>query len=88
MAAALLAVAVNAPAQFLGYTNQGLVGVGRLSGNAFDQLGPNVDSLGGIGSSVVIDQSSLLRSGDALNGFTYSSIYYGVADRGFGSGSW
>lgn len=67
--------------------NQGLVGVGRLSANAFDQLGPNVDSLGGIGSSVYIDPTSLVRSGDESNGFVYAGTYYCVADRGFGSGT-
>ncbi len=86
-AAALIMTTASVNAQFPGYTNQGLIGVGRLSGNSFDQLGPNVDSLGGVGSSVVIDQSSLLRTGDEVNGFSYSGIFYGVADRGFGSGS-
>ena len=64
-------------------TNLGLVGVGRVSGDGFDQLGPFIDSMGGIGSSLFVNQSSLARSGDAVNGFTYSGTLYGVPDRGF-----
>ena len=83
LAAAALSLSPLANAQFTGFGNSGLVGVGRVSGNAFDALGPNVDSLGGIGSAIFVDQSSLLRSGDAINGFTYSGTLYGVPDRGF-----
>jgi hypothetical protein len=36
---------------------------------------------------VVLDPASLSRSGDAANGYTYSGSFYGITDRGFGSGS-
>ena len=63
-AAAMLAVTASLHAQFNGYGNQGLVGVGRVSGDAFDALGPNVDSLGGIGSSAFVDLSLALKSAE------------------------
>ena len=82
-AAAMLAVTASLHAQFTGYSNQGLVGVGRVSGDAFDALGPNVDSMGGIGSAAFVDPGSVLRSGDAENGFTYTGNLFTVPDRGF-----
>ena len=85
--AAALAINPSAHAQFTGFSNLGLVGVGRVSGNAFDQLGPNVDSLGGFGSAIAIDWNSILRSGDTVNGFTYQGTLHAVPDRGFGSGA-
>lgn len=86
-AAAALSLSPLAHGQFAGFGNLGLVGVGRVSGDAFDALGPNVDSLGGIGSSAFVDQSSILRSGDTVNGFSYSGTLYGVPDRGFDGAS-
>jgi hypothetical protein len=83
LAAMALSLSPFTHAQFTGFGSSGLVGVGRVSGDVFDALGPNVDSLGGIGSSLFVDQSSVLRSGDAVNGFTYSGTLYGVPDRGF-----
>ncbi len=76
-----------AHAQFAGFGNLGLVGVGRVSGDAFDALGPNLDSLGGFGSAIAIDQTSLQRTGDALSGFTYQGTFHSVPDRGFGGGA-
>ena len=82
-AAAMLVVTASLHAQFTGYSNQGLVGVGRVSGDLFDALGPNVDSLGGIGSAAFVDPGSVLRSGDAADGFTYTGTLFSVPDRGF-----
>jgi hypothetical protein len=48
---------VSAYAQFTGNANKGLVGVGRLSGNTFDALGVNVDTLGGIFSTALINDN-------------------------------
>ena len=75
--------AFSLQAQFNGYTNLGLVGVGRVSPELFDQLGPNLDSLGGIGSAIFVDPGSITRDGDVGRGFTWSGILYSVPDRGF-----
>ena len=45
-------------AQFDGFANHGLVGVGRLPADSFDTLGPNIDTLGGIFSSMTFDPAS------------------------------
>ncbi len=71
-----------APAQFAGYNNQGLIGVGRVPANSFDTLGANVDTLGGVFSAMAFERNSLQRSGA-----TYSGTVYGLPDRGFGDGS-
>ena|GEM_PF-3427756 len=78
---------LNVCAQFSGFANKGLVGVGRVPANSFDQLGPNIDTLGGVFSSMAFDLSSLRRTGDAANGFTFSGALYGLPDRGFGDGA-
>ena len=83
VAALALATSPSAHAQFTGFGNLGLVGVGRVSGDAFDALGPNIDSMGGIGSAAFVDPGSVLRSGDAENGFTYTGNLFSVPDRGF-----
>lgn len=67
--------------------NLGLVGVGRVSSAGFDQLGANVDSLGGIGSGIHFDPASWTRAGDPVNGYSYSGVLYSTPDRGFGDGS-
>ncbi|HXJ56228.1 MAG TPA: hypothetical protein VNU68_06140 [Verrucomicrobiae bacterium] len=61
--------------------NLGLVGVGRLSGESFDQLGPGVDTLGGIFSGMWLDAATIVHS----NGTIHATIY-GLPDRGFGDG--
>ncbi|MBI1839376.1 MAG: esterase-like activity of phytase family protein [Verrucomicrobia bacterium] len=68
-------------------TNHGLVGVGRIPSTSFDQLGPNLDTLGGIGSAIWLDPLSLTRSGDEAGGFTYAGVLYSAQDRGFGDGA-
>lgn len=62
--------------------NLGLVGVGRVPANAFDLLGPNLDTLGGIGSGMALDLGTLTKAGN-----TYTVTYYAVPDRGAGSGT-
>jgi hypothetical protein len=64
------------------FVNQGLVGVGRINANTFDQRGPGLDTLGGIFSSMHLDASSLSRQGN-----TYSGTLFGLPDRGFGDGA-
>lgn len=71
-------------AQFAGFENKGLVGVGRLSGEQFDALGPDVDTLGGIFSGIAFDVNSWERTGDPSNGFTYHGRLICVPDRGYG----
>ncbi|MBC7930008.1 MAG: esterase-like activity of phytase family protein [Rubrivivax sp.] len=83
----ILLLGLPVRAQFGGFTNKGLVGVGRIPAGSFDQLGPNVDTLGGVFSSMAFDLSSWRRTGDAANGFTYSGTLYGLPDRGFGDGA-
>ncbi|KAI9862451.1 MAG: hypothetical protein M1813_004301 [Trichoglossum hirsutum] len=58
------------------YTHHGLVGYGLIPSNARDKFG---DTLGGIGSSVVIDQSSWERSADG----TYKGVAWCLPDRGW-----
>src|SRR5262245_37488468 len=77
---ALLALAgTSASAQPL--VNLGLVGVGRLSGESFDQLGAGVDTLGGIFSGMWLDPATIVHS----NGTIHMTIF-GLPDRGFGDG--
>lgn len=61
--------------------NLGLVGVGRLAGDSFDQLGAGVDTLGGVFSGMWLDPSTIVYS----NGTIHATIY-GLPDRGFGDG--
>jgi hypothetical protein len=61
--------------------NLGLVGVGRLAADSSDQLGPNIDTLGGIFSGMWVDPASLTQTGG-----TYYATIYGLPDRGFGDG--
>lgn len=84
--AALIAGMVSSQAQFAGFQNHGLVGVGRLDANASDQLGAGVDTLGGIFSSMAILPGSVQRTGSA-GAYTWSGILYGLPDRGFGDGA-
>ena len=72
---------------FAGFVNKGLVGVGRIDANSFDLLGAGVDTLGGIFSAMHVDGSSLVRTGDETNGYTYSGALYALPDRGFGDGA-
>ncbi len=77
--ASLLAAGAAASAAPL--VNLGLVGVGRLPGDSFDQLGAGVDTLGGIYSGMWLDPATLVHS----NGTIHATIY-GLPDRGFGDG--
>ncbi|HXG49391.1 MAG TPA: esterase-like activity of phytase family protein [Methylomirabilota bacterium] len=61
--------------------NLGLVGVGRLPGDSFDQLGTGVDTLGGIFSGMWLDPASVVHS----NGTIHTTVY-ALPDRGFGDG--
>lgn len=78
-AVSLLVAAVPLAAQPL--VNLGLVGVGRVPGDSFDQLGPNLDTLGGIFSGMWLDPATIVHS----NGTIHVTIY-GLPDRGFGDG--
>src|SRR5678815_4082243 len=76
--------AATATAQFAGFQNKGLVGVGRLSGNLFDAYGTNLDTLGGIFSGMSFDAAS---SSPTTNGgsITYRGTLYCLPDRGYGA---
>jgi hypothetical protein len=76
-----------AQGQLAGFVNHGLVGVGRIPADSYDQLGTQVDTLGGIGSAVFLDASSVTLTGDTTNGFTYSGTLYAMPDRGYGDGT-
>jgi hypothetical protein len=76
LALALGPVALGQP-----LVNLGLVGVGRLPANSFDQLGAGVDTLGGFFSGMWLDPSTIVAS----NGTIHVTIY-GLPDRGFGDG--
>ena len=78
---AISAVTLQA-ADFSQFVNNGLVGVGRIPANTFDQLGNGVDTLGGIFSSLSVDLSSIKKTGN-----TYSGTLFGLPDRGFGDGA-
>lgn len=76
----------SALSQFVGFQNHGLVGVGRLDANAFDQAGAGLDTLGGIFSSMSILPGSVERTGTP-GSFSWSGVLYGLPDRGFGDGA-
>ena len=78
LVAAAVAVGSMAQAQLV---NLGLVGVGRVPGDSFDQLGAGVDTLGGIFSGMWLDPATIVHS----NG-TIHAVAYGLPDRGFGDG--
>lgn len=80
-----LAAGSAALAQFTGFQNKGLVAVGRLSGESFDALGPQVDSLGGIFSGAAFEVGSWARTGDAATGWTYRGRLLCAPDRNVGS---
>ena len=77
----LLATAFGGRAQAQPLVNLGLVGVGRLSGDSFDQLGAGVDTLGGIFSGMWLDPATIVHS----NGTIHATVF-GLPDRGFGDG--
>jgi len=79
--AALFALTAGAVAPAQPLVNLGLVGVGRLSGNSFDQLGAGVDTLGGIFSGMWLDPATIVHS----NG-TIHATAFALPDRGFGDG--
>ncbi len=81
MAIAIATAALGAPAIAQPLVNLGLVGVGRLSGSSFDQLGEGIDTLGGIFSGLWVDPASTIQS----NGVIHATLY-GLPDRGFGDG--
>jgi 5'-nucleotidase / UDP-sugar diphosphatase len=69
-------------AQFEGFLNKGLVGVGRIPAATFDKAGTGTnDTLGGF-SAMWVDPASLTYT----NGFV-GGILYGLPDRGFGDGA-
>ena len=73
-------------AQFNGFTNHGLVGVGRLAATNFDALGPKIDTLGAIFSSLAFDAQSWTKATNASGEASFGGILYGLADRGSGGG--
>jgi hypothetical protein len=78
----LLVLAGSVPAQFKGFENKGLVGVGRISPAQLDKAGNGTnDSLGGF-SALVVDQYSLVQDRGRISG-----TLFGLPDRGFGDGS-
>ncbi len=79
--AVMLGLAASGAALAQPLVNLGLVGVGRLPGDSFDQLGAGLDTLGGIFSGMWIDPATVVHS----NGTIHATIY-GLPDRGFGDG--
>ena len=79
---ASLALVASYPLQSQPLVNLGLVGVGRIPADSFDQLGVGVDTLGGIFSSMWLDPASITKVGD-----TYHATIYAQPDRGFSAGS-
>lgn len=80
--ALLLAVATAAQAQFAGFINHGLVGVGRVPADTFDRAGDGrQDTLGGF-SAMAVEPGSLAYAGGTISG-----KLVGLPDRGFGDGS-
>src|SRR5262245_32545435 len=77
----LLASVLGGAAHAQPLVNLGLVSVGRLSADSFDQLGTNVDTLGGTFSGMWLDPATLVHSNSHIH-FTI----YGLPDRGFGDG--
>ena len=69
-------------AQFTGFVNKGLIGVGRLPAALFDKAGQGTnDTLGGF-SAMAIDTHSLVYAGGKISG-----TIVGLPDRGFGDGA-
>src|SRR4029453_13947898 len=81
IAAALLAASLAGATYAQPLVNLGLVGVGRVPGDSFDQLGAGLDTLGGIFSGMWLDPATLVHS----NGTIHVTIF-GLPDRGFGDG--
>ena len=81
MYCALAATLLTAAASNGQLVNLGLVGVGRTPADSYDALGPNVDTFGGIFSSLYLDPTAVLNVGDS-----YVGEAYGLPDRGFGDG--
>lgn len=82
----LLLLLLALPAAAAPAVNHGLVGVGRINANTFDQLGPNIDTLGGTFSSIALVPQTWLVSGSSEQP-VYKGILYGLPDRGFGDGA-
>ena len=78
----VLAWACAAHAQFEGFVNHGLAGVGRIPAGLFDQRGEGTDTLGGLFSALAVDGSSLVHEGGQIRG-----VLWGLPDRGFGDGA-
>jgi hypothetical protein len=81
-----LVFVVTAQAQFAGYVNHGLVGVGRVPAMAFDGLGPGVDTMGSIFSAMAFAPETWSRTGDDMVGFSHHGTLYGMPDRGYRGG--
>jgi Esterase-like activity of phytase len=79
--ATLLVAALSGAAHAQPLVNLGLVGVGRLPADSFDQLGAGVDTLGGIFSGMWLDPATIVNGGG-----TISATVFGLPDRGFGDG--
>lgn len=58
------------------YFHHGLVGYGLIASNARDKYG---DTLRGVGSSAVVDQSTWKKTGDSV----YEGIAWCLPDRGW-----
>src|ERR1051325_6072326 len=82
--AASAALVTNIHAQFLSH---GLVGVGRIPADSFDALGPGIDSLAGLFSSMTFDSATLEVSTDASGNTVYGGTVYAQPDRGYSNGT-
>jgi 5'-nucleotidase/UDP-sugar diphosphatase len=82
LTAGIMAAGVAAHAQFSGFINKGLVGVGRLPANTFDKAGDGrQDTLGGF-SAMMVDTNTLSYADGRISG-----RIVGLPDRGFGDGA-
>src|ERR1051325_3251816 len=82
--AASAALVTNIHAQFLSH---GLVGVGRIPADSFDALGPGIDSLAGLFSSMTFDPATLQVATDVNGNPVYAGVIYAQPDRGYSNGT-
>lgn len=83
----MLCVVASCSGQFEGIENHGLVGVGRLSAALFDQMGPGVDTLGGVFSAMAAEEGSWTRTNLGDGQAIFRGRLLALPDRGFGDGS-
>lgn len=83
----MLSFVASCSGQWDGVVNHGLVGAGRLSADLFDQMGPGVDTLGGVFSAMSAEEGSWSRTNLADGQALFRGRLLALPDRGFGDGS-